>query len=67
MSVENQHIKRPHFVPYEQNSVIHLQGNNGFYKRQGHIKLIFTVITAQAIKPKAVQIKKQHRTLERIS
>ena len=38
----------------------------GFISAKGHIKLIFTVITAQSIKPKAVQIKEQHRTHERI-
>ena len=38
----------------------------GFISPKGNIELIFTVITAQAIKPKAVQIKEQHRTHERI-
>ena len=38
----------------------------GFISAKGHIKLIFTVITAQAIKTEAIQIKEQHRTLERI-
>ena len=38
----------------------------GFISAKGHIKLIFTVITAQAIKPKTIQIKEQHRTHERI-
>ena len=39
----------------------------GFISPKGYIELIFTVITAQTIKPKAVQIKEQHRTHERIS